>query len=84
MPAPRTLRRHARASKTLIAGFALACALAGSPASAQQPFNTVMSKLAEGKQVVGGTVSSADVAGQVEMPAKQTGSPMSYVHQGKQ
>lgn len=61
MPAPRTLRRHAPASKTLIAGFALACALAGSPASAQQPFNTVMSKLAEGKQVVGGTVSSADV-----------------------
>jgi 2-keto-3-deoxy-L-rhamnonate aldolase RhmA len=61
MPAPRTLRRHAPASKALIAGFALACALAGSPASAQQPFNTVMTKLAEGKQVVGGTVSSADV-----------------------
>jgi 2-keto-3-deoxy-L-rhamnonate aldolase RhmA len=61
MPAPRTLRRHAPSSKTLIAAFALACALAGSPASAQQPFNTVMTKLAEGKQVVGGTVSSADV-----------------------
>ena len=59
MPAPRTLRRHAPSSKNLIAGFALACALAGSPASAQQPFNTVMTKLAEGKQVVGGTVSSA-------------------------
>jgi 2-keto-3-deoxy-L-rhamnonate aldolase RhmA len=61
MQAPRTLRRHAPASKTLIAGIVLACALAGSAASAQQPFNTVMTKLAEGKQVVGGTVSSADV-----------------------
>jgi 2-keto-3-deoxy-L-rhamnonate aldolase RhmA len=60
MQAPRTLRRHAPPSKTLLAGFALACALAGSAASAQQPFNTVMTKLAEGKQVVGGTVSSAD------------------------
>jgi 2-keto-3-deoxy-L-rhamnonate aldolase RhmA len=45
----------------LVAGIALACALAASAASAQQPFNTVMTKLAEGKQVVGGTVSSADV-----------------------
>ena len=61
MQAPRTLRRHAPASKTLIAGIVLACALAGSAASAQQPFNTVMTKLAEGKQVVGGTVSSADI-----------------------
>jgi 2-keto-3-deoxy-L-rhamnonate aldolase RhmA len=61
MQAPRTVRRPAPASRTLIAGFALACALAGSAASAQQPFNTVMTKLAEGKQVVGGTVSSADV-----------------------
>jgi quinoprotein glucose dehydrogenase len=25
-----------------------------------------------------------DVAGQVEMPAKQTGSPMTYLHDGKQ
>jgi 2-keto-3-deoxy-L-rhamnonate aldolase RhmA len=61
MQAPRTMPRHAPASKTLVACFALACALAGSAASAQQPFNTVMTKLAEGKQVVGGTVSSADV-----------------------
>jgi 2-keto-3-deoxy-L-rhamnonate aldolase RhmA len=61
MQAPRTLPRRAPASKTLTAGFALACALACSAASAQQPFNTVMTKLAEGKQVVGGTVSSADV-----------------------
>ena len=57
MQAPRTLRRLAPASKTLIAGIAFACALAGSAANAQQPFNTVMTKLAEGKQVVGGTVS---------------------------
>jgi 2-keto-3-deoxy-L-rhamnonate aldolase RhmA len=61
MQAPRTLPRHAPASKTLTAGFTLACALACAAASAQQPFNTVMTKLAEGKQVVGGTVSSADV-----------------------
>jgi 2-keto-3-deoxy-L-rhamnonate aldolase RhmA len=61
MQAPRTLPRRAPASKTLTAGFALACALACSAASAQQPFNTVMTKLAEGKQVVGGTVSSADI-----------------------
>jgi 2-keto-3-deoxy-L-rhamnonate aldolase RhmA len=61
MQAPRTLRRLTPPSKTLIAGFALACALASSAASAQQPFNTVMTKLAEGKQVVGGTVSSADI-----------------------
>jgi quinoprotein glucose dehydrogenase len=28
--------------------------------------------------------TGADVAGQVEMPAKQTGSPMTYLHDGKQ
>ena len=61
MQLPPALRSPAPGSRTLIAGIALACALAGSVASAQQPFNTVMTKLAEGKQVVGGTVSSADV-----------------------
>jgi 2-keto-3-deoxy-L-rhamnonate aldolase RhmA len=55
------VRRHAPASKTLIACAACACAIVASASSAQQPFNTVMTKLAEGKQVVGGTVSSADV-----------------------
>ena len=59
MPLPPALRSPAPVSRTLIAGVALACALAGPVASAQQPFNTVMTKLAEGKQVVGGTVSSA-------------------------
>jgi quinoprotein glucose dehydrogenase len=28
--------------------------------------------------------SGADIEGSVEMPAKQTGSPMSYMHNGKQ
>jgi quinoprotein glucose dehydrogenase len=28
--------------------------------------------------------TGADVAGQVKMPAKQTGSPMTYFHNGKQ
>src|SRR5689334_13033802 len=61
MSVPRALRRYALVSRMLVAGVALASALAGSAASGQQPFNTVMTKLAEGKQVVGGTVSSADV-----------------------
>jgi 2-keto-3-deoxy-L-rhamnonate aldolase RhmA len=45
----------------MITGAALAFALASLPTSAQNLFNTVKAKLAEGRQVVGGTVSSADV-----------------------
>ena len=28
--------------------------------------------------------TGADIPGEVEMPAKQTGSPMTYMHEGKQ
>ncbi|MBN1238052.1 MAG: hypothetical protein JXB36_06100 [Gammaproteobacteria bacterium] len=55
------LHRRAPAPRALVAGFTLAIALAASPASAQDLFNTVKAKLAEGRQVVGGTISSADV-----------------------
>lgn len=61
MRRPRRLWRQAPALRTTIAGVALTCALASVPASAQSLFNTVKTKLAEGRQVVGGTVSSADV-----------------------
>jgi 2-keto-3-deoxy-L-rhamnonate aldolase RhmA len=61
MSVPPALRPPTPVSRMFLAGLALACGLAGSAVSAQQPFNTVMTKLAEGKQVVGGTVSSADV-----------------------
>jgi 2-keto-3-deoxy-L-rhamnonate aldolase RhmA len=45
----------------VLASVALALALTSLSASAQDFFNTVKAKLAEGRQVVGGTVSSADV-----------------------
>ena len=57
----RNLWRQSQASRTMIAGVALAFALTSLPAGAQSFFNTVKTKLAEGRQVVGGTVSSADV-----------------------
>lgn len=40
---------------------AVALALAGTTSSAQDYYNTVKTKLAEGRQVVGGTVSTSDV-----------------------
>ena len=57
----RNVWHRAPASRTMIVGVALVFALTSVPAAAQSLFNTVKTKLAEGRQVVGGTVSSADV-----------------------
>lgn len=54
--------QESRVFQTLtVIGAALFVATAGSVASAQDYFNTVKTKLAEGGQVVGGTVSSPDI-----------------------
>jgi 2-keto-3-deoxy-L-rhamnonate aldolase RhmA len=45
----------------VVFGAALALALAATASSAQDYYNTVKTKLAEGRQVVGGTVSTSDV-----------------------
>jgi 2-keto-3-deoxy-L-rhamnonate aldolase RhmA len=59
------IRRQPQESRVLqaltVIGAALFVATAGSVASAQDYFNTVKTKLAEGGQVVGGTVSSPDI-----------------------
>jgi len=47
--------------RTLVMTGALALSIAGTTAAAQEYFNTVKTKLAEGRQVVGGTVSSPDI-----------------------
>jgi 2-keto-3-deoxy-L-rhamnonate aldolase RhmA len=47
--------------RSMMMGAALALSAAGSTALAEDYFNTVKTKLAEGRQVVGGTVSSADI-----------------------
>jgi len=50
-----------RALRTLIVAATVVLSLAGATASAQEYFNTVKAKLEEGRQVVGGTVSSPDI-----------------------
>jgi 2-keto-3-deoxy-L-rhamnonate aldolase RhmA len=59
------IRRQPQESRVLqaltVIGAALFVATAGSVASAQDYFNTVKTKLAEGGQVVGGSVSSPDI-----------------------
>jgi 2-keto-3-deoxy-L-rhamnonate aldolase RhmA len=50
-----------RVTRVLMIAAALSLSAAGSTAGAQEYFNTVKTKLAEGRQVVGGTVSSPDV-----------------------
>jgi 2-keto-3-deoxy-L-rhamnonate aldolase RhmA len=59
----RTNRGHDNMKKNLpgVIGAALAFSLAGTTSSAQDYYNTVKTKLAEGRQVVGGTVSTSDV-----------------------
>jgi len=47
--------------RTLLIAGVLALSIAGTTAAAQEYFNTVKTKLAEGRQVVGGTVSSPDI-----------------------
>ena len=61
MNTSRNRPRHRAPALWTIVGTALAIALSSAPAGAQNVFNTVKTKLAEGRQVVGGTVSSADV-----------------------
>jgi 2-keto-3-deoxy-L-rhamnonate aldolase RhmA len=66
MKTSRKLWGQTPAARTIFAGVAVAvvafaCALISLPAGAQNLFNTVKAKLADGQQVVGGTVSSADV-----------------------
>ena len=61
----RKMTRRGRAAndvlKAILAGVALSSAAASAPAAAQEYFNTVKTKLAAGEQVVGGTISVADV-----------------------
>jgi 2-keto-3-deoxy-L-rhamnonate aldolase RhmA len=47
--------------RTLLTAGALALSIVGTTAAAQEYFNTVKTKLAQGRQVVGGTVSSPDI-----------------------
>jgi len=47
--------------RTLLITGTLALSITGTTAAAQEYFNTVKTKLAEGRQVVGGTVSSPDI-----------------------
>ena len=47
--------------RTLLIAGSLAISVAATTAPAQEHFNTVKTKLAEGRQVVGGTVSSPDI-----------------------
>ena len=55
MKTPRHIAARSFAAITVIAGLALAA-----PAGAQEYFNTVKTKLANGEQVVGGTISVAN------------------------
>jgi 2-keto-3-deoxy-L-rhamnonate aldolase RhmA len=61
MGATRTLQRISPMARAMLLSAALVLSLPTSPAAAQDIFNTVKTKLAEGKKVVGGTVTTADV-----------------------